>query len=74
MMKSISGAPGSAFRREACRRIAEGRQLLERMRVHFALWLAASGEGPEAPAAFLVEDGFGKDRACGVARAQEETL
>ncbi len=61
-----------ALRREASRRIAECVQFLQGMRIDFALWLTARGESPEAPAPFLVEDGFGENGTCGVARAQEE--
>lgn len=52
--------------------VSQRSQLLQRMRVHFPFGLASRGISIEASAAFLVQDGFGKDRTSGIARAQEE--
>src|SRR5262249_42440295 len=62
------------LRTKARRVVPEARQELPRVRVYFALRLAARTVGMEFIGAELVQDGLGHDRARRVAGAQEQNV
>src|SRR5262249_43186145 len=63
-----------AFAAQVRYRYVSGLQLPQCLRPHSSGWMAASTVGCEPRLSFVIQDGFGHDRTCGISGTEEQNV